>query len=250
MKIKLPEPFTFKAGKRAVLLLHGFTGHSADVRMLGRFLEKHNYTTHAPIYRGHGKPPEELLKTTPKDWWEDVVAAYDYLKDEGYNEIAVAGLSIGGVLGLKLTYTTEVKGIIPMCTPTFFDNEEQLTSGFKQFARQFKQLESKSEQTIETEMNELFAGNSNTFEEIGHFINEVRSNIDTIYTPTFVLQATHDQMINPKSATYIYENVETSQKDIKWYEHSGHVITLDKERNQLHEDILAFLETLNWSEDT
>lgn len=40
MKIVPPKPFTFEAGKRAVLLLHGFTGSSADVRMLGRFLEK------------------------------------------------------------------------------------------------------------------------------------------------------------------------------------------------------------------
>lgn len=40
MQIKKPEPFTFEAGDRAVLLLHGFTGHSADVRMLGRFLKK------------------------------------------------------------------------------------------------------------------------------------------------------------------------------------------------------------------
>lgn len=34
------KPFFFEAGPRAVLLLHGFTGSSADVRMLGRFLEK------------------------------------------------------------------------------------------------------------------------------------------------------------------------------------------------------------------
>ena len=40
MKITPPKPFTFKKGKRAVLLLHGFTGNSADVRMLGRFLRK------------------------------------------------------------------------------------------------------------------------------------------------------------------------------------------------------------------
>ena len=40
MKVKQTKPFTFEAGKRAVLLLHGFTGNSADVRMLGRFLEK------------------------------------------------------------------------------------------------------------------------------------------------------------------------------------------------------------------
>lgn len=40
MRIVPPKPFLFEAGKRAVLLLHGFTGSSADVRMLGRFLEK------------------------------------------------------------------------------------------------------------------------------------------------------------------------------------------------------------------
>ena len=40
MRIAQPKPFFFESGKRAVLLLHGFTGNSADVRMLGRFLEK------------------------------------------------------------------------------------------------------------------------------------------------------------------------------------------------------------------
>ena len=51
MKVKAPQPFTFGEGKRAVLLLHGFTGNSADVRMLGRFLEKKGYTCHAPIIK-------------------------------------------------------------------------------------------------------------------------------------------------------------------------------------------------------
>lgn len=37
MQLKAPEPFTFESGDRAVLLLHGFTGNTADVRMLGRF---------------------------------------------------------------------------------------------------------------------------------------------------------------------------------------------------------------------
>lgn len=40
MQIKLPKPFFFEEGQRAVLLLHGFTGSSADVRQLGRYLQK------------------------------------------------------------------------------------------------------------------------------------------------------------------------------------------------------------------
>ena len=37
LKIIPPRPFTFEAGPRAVFLLHGFTGNSADVLMLGRY---------------------------------------------------------------------------------------------------------------------------------------------------------------------------------------------------------------------
>ncbi|WP_368738766.1 alpha/beta hydrolase, partial [Escherichia coli] len=63
MRIAQPKPFFFESGKRAVLLLHGFTGSSADVRMLGRFLEKKGYTSLAPHYKVHGVPPEQLIGT-------------------------------------------------------------------------------------------------------------------------------------------------------------------------------------------
>ncbi|RYG74445.1 alpha/beta fold hydrolase [Lentibacillus lipolyticus] len=246
MKIKLPKPFTFEAGPRAVLLLHGFTGHSADVRMLGRFLEKKGYTSHAPIYRGHGKEPEELVKAGADEWWEDAVHAYNHLKELGYSEIAVAGLSLGGVLGLKLAYSEQLKGVIPMCAPMFFDNQEELTKGYKFKAREFKQLEGKDKDTIESEVQQLVDESRGMFGDLADLITEVHDQIDTIYTPTFVVQARQDEMINTDSASYIYENVEANQKDIKWYEQSGHVITMDKEKEQLHEDIYQFLESLDW----
>lgn len=56
MKVVTPKPFTFKGGDKAVLLLHGFTGNTADVRMLGRYLNERGYTCHAPQYEGHGVP--------------------------------------------------------------------------------------------------------------------------------------------------------------------------------------------------
>ncbi|MBP2078067.1 alpha/beta hydrolase [Oceanobacillus polygoni] len=248
MKIKLPQPFTFEAGPRAVLLLHGFTGHTADVRMLGRFLEKKGYTSHAPIYRGHGLPPEELIKSNPDEWWEDVNQALQHLKDLGYEEIAVAGLSLGGVLGLKLAYSTSIKAMIPMCAPMFFDNETQLSQGFKAFSKEFKQLEGKDEATIEREVASLVENSKEVFEGLAKTITEVKNNIDTIYTPTFVVQARQDKMINTDSATYIYENVESDVKELAWYEESAHVITLDKEKEQLHEDIYQFLESLDWKQ--
>lgn len=246
MKIKQPEPFTFEAGDRVVLLLHGFTGHTADVRMLGRFLEKKGYTSHAPIYRGHGLPPEELLKASPDEWWEDVQNALAHLRKLGYEEIAVCGLSLGGVLGLKLANSEKIKAAIPMCTPMFFDNKTQLTRGFKHFATEYKQLEEKADETIEQEVEKLMRDAEPLFGETGAFIQKVKEQIDTIYTPTFVVQARNDEIINTDSAAYIHDNIESDRKEMKWYEESGHVITLDKERDMLHEDIYQFLESLDW----
>jgi carboxylesterase len=248
MRKLVPRPFTFKAGKRAVLLLHGFTGNSADVRMLGRFLEGKGYTCHAPIFKGHGVPPEELIHTGPEDWWQDAMAGYEFLKNEGYEEIAVAGLSLGGVMSLKLGYTVPVKGIVPMCAPMHIKTEEVMYHGVLGYAKEYKKMEGKPAEQIEAEVKELEKSTMVTLKALQDLIKEVRENVDMIYAPTFVVQARHDHIINPDSANIIYNEVESVHKEIKWYEESGHVITLDKERDQLHEDVYAFLETLNWKE--
>ncbi|MDM5210303.1 carboxylesterase [Peribacillus sp. NJ4] len=248
MKIKLQQPFTFKGGKRAVLLLHGFTGNSADVRMLGRYLEKQGYTCHAPHYKGHGVPPEELVKTGPSDWWKDVMMAYDFLKSEGHEEIAVAGLSLGGVFSLKLGYTVPIKGIVTMCAPMYIKSEEMMYKGVLEYAREFKKYEGKTQDQIELEMDLLADKPMNTLKALQELITDVREHVDLIYAPTFVVQGRHDDVINPKSADIIIDAIESPVKKIKWYEESGHVITLDKERNQLHEDVFEFLESLDWSE--
>lgn len=246
MKIVLPKPFTFESGERAVLLLHGFTGNSADVRMLGRYLEGKGYTCHAPHYKGHGVPPEELVHTGPDDWWEDVIKGYQFLKDKGHESIAVAGLSLGGVFSLKLGYTVPIKGIVPMCAPMYIKSEEVMYKGILDYAREYKKYEGKTSEEIEAEIESFKKTPMNTLKALQELIADVRNHVDHIYSPTFVVQARHDNMINTDSANIIYNEVETDQKYIKWYEESGHVITLDKERDQLHEDVYQFLEKLDW----
>ncbi len=248
MRVVAPKPFTFEAGKRAVLLLHGFTGSTADVRMLGRFLEKKGYTSHAPQYKGHGVPPEELVHTGPSDWWQDVVEGYEFLKEKGYNEIAVAGLSLGGVFSLKLGYTVPVKGIVPMCAPMFIKSEEVMYNGVVDYAKEYKRFEGKTEDQIEKEIEAFKETPMGTLTALQNLIADVKQNIEMIYAPTFVVQARNDHMINTDSANIIYNEIESDDKDLKWYEESGHVITLDKEKEQLHEDVLSFLEELDWSE--
>lgn len=247
MRVSQPKPFFFKSGPRAVLLLHGFTGNSADVRMLGRFLEKHGYTSIAPHYAGHGVEPEKLVPTGPEDWWQDVEGAYNQLKEEGYQEIAVAGLSLGGVFALKIGYTFPVKGLVTMCAPMYMKTTDLMYEGVLNYAREYKKYEGKDDAVIEEEMKKFQEKPMESLQYLRELIHDVRGQVDHIYAPLFVVQGRLDDVINTDSANIIYEEAESFQKKIKWYEESGHVITLDKEKEQLHEDILDFLESLEWS---
>lgn len=248
MKPVLPEPFFFEAGPRAVLLLHGFTGNSADVRMLGRFLEKKGYTTLAPHYKGHGVPPEELIHTNPQQWWQSVLEGYQQLQNAGYKEIAVAGLSLGGVFSLKLGYSYPVKGIITMCAPMTMRSTDVMFEGVIQYAKKFNQSFAKSKEETEASLDYIKKTGMPSLKELSKLVYEVREHVDEIYAPLFVVQGRKDKVIDIKSAEYIYEQAESNEKYIKWYEESGHVITLDHERKQLHEDIYTFLESLDWYE--
>lgn len=247
MRISSPKPFFFKAGPRAVLLLHGFTGNSADVRMMGRFLEKKGYTSIAPHLEGHGGAAEELVKSGPEGWWKAVEAAYQQLKDEGYTEIAVGGLSLGGVLSLKAGYTFPVKGVFTMCSPMIMKTTDLLFEGVINYARNYKKLEGKADELIEEEIKGLREHGMPSLAQLREMVQDVRAHADHVYAPVFVVQGSLDNVIDTDSANIIYDLVESFDKKIKWYENSGHVITLDKEKEQLHEDVLEFLESLEWS---
>ena len=79
-----------------------------------------------------------------------------------------------------------------------------------------------------------------SLQELREFIARTRQEIDMIYAPIFVVQATNDEVIETESANIIYNQTESLEKQIKWYDNSKHVITLDQEKDQLHEDIYRF----------
>ena len=211
MRIAQPKPFFFERGKRAVLLLHGFTGTSADVRMLGRFLEKEGYTSLAPHYKGHGVPPEELIHTGPEEWWEDVLAGYNQLQEAGYDEIAVAGLSLGGVFSLKLGYNKPVKGIVTMCAPMSMRTTDIMYEGVLKYAREYKKFEGKDEEDIESEVEVHYARKICLLSKNFVHLFMTSEIISIIFMHRYLLYKQHKMMIDTDSANVIYDNTESEK---------------------------------------
>lgn len=246
MKLLAPKPFTIEGGKRAVLLLHGFTGSTKDVKKLGQYLNKRGYTVHAPMYRGHGVSPEEILRYGTKYWWEDVTSGYHHLKSLGYEEIAVVGISLGAVFTLKAGAEFPVKGVVSMCAPIKRRSGDGLFERLYNYAEAYKKFEGKDEATIASELEDLKQMDRHAIVEIQKMIEHTSDEIAEIESPTLVLQGSLDDALYQESAPFIFETVDTKDKDMIFYKDSGHIITLGKEREQVYQDTLEFLDHLDW----
>ncbi|WP_428416398.1 alpha/beta hydrolase [Phocicoccus schoeneichii] len=241
MQVKIPGKFHFNEGKKpyVVLMLHGFTGNTSDVRQLGRYLEKHDIPSYSFNYEGHGEAPEKILKSSPYIWYKQVVDTYDELKKQ-YDRVFVVGLSIGGVLGLRLTLDREVEALATVCSPMSLKTNDELLENFKTYARMFKsRFEQKDEGEIEKEIDLL--SDESVFEDIRSFIMSVRDDLDEVYVPMFIAQGEKDVVIDQGSAKIIYDTVDSDDKNIIYYKDSGHVLTLDKDKETFFEDYYDFI---------
>ena len=125
---------------------------------------------------------------------------YDYLVDQGYEDIAVAGLSLGGVFALKLSLNRPVKGRT-MCAPVEGKRKVLYTKAFR-ICKKLQKYEGKDQATIDKEMEDFHP--TETLKELSETLNNVRNEIDEVLDPILVVQE-NDEMINPQSKLYIRE---------------------------------------------
>ncbi|MEJ8303702.1 alpha/beta hydrolase [Saccharibacillus sacchari] len=249
MKMIPPQPFTYEAGKRAVLLLHGFTGNTADVRKLGRYLHAKGYTCHAPLYTGHGGAAEELLQLSPENWWRDAEEGYRLLTAKGYREIAVAGVSLGGVFALRLGAEYPVKGIVSMCAPIQGKSAEELFERILGYAKQYKTFEGKTPDIVQAEVEAIASLPRDQLSGLQDLISNTAIQLDDIEAPVAVMQGGLDQPLYLNSANVIYEKVSNPHKSYKVYPNSGHILTLGPEQQQVFSDVEHFLNQLDWENE-
>jgi len=95
------EPLSLGAGKRGVLLLHGFIGSPKDFGILPQRLAEAGYFVYAPLLPGHGTKPQDLLREDADTWFAAARASYRELRAR-CAWVAVVGFSMGGTLAARL----------------------------------------------------------------------------------------------------------------------------------------------------
>ncbi len=236
--------FFWEGGPVGVLLSHGYTATTAEVRLLGRYLHERGYTVSGPLLPGHGTTPQEMNRCRWQHWTEAFEAAYRELASR-CERVFVGGESMGGLLALHLaSYHPEIAGVmayaaaiavplkrwqavlLPLLAPLGI----MLPKGPSTPSAADARWQGYDENPLRA-TRQLFALQAAT-----------RARLTAITHPILIVQGRLDTAVDATAPQIIYDSVRSTQKYLYWFEHSTHCVLLDQEWEEVAELTLRFIE--------
>ncbi len=226
------DTFFWPGNETGVLLLHGLTATTAEVRLLAEKLHAEGYTISAPLLPGHGTHPDDLNETTWHDWAWTAEKAYQHLATV-CDQVFVGGESTGGALALFLAAQhKEIAGVlcyapaIKLAIPTHNMVRLYVAAPL---------VHSLPKDNVGS--NEFWQGyRVNPLRAVMELIRlglEVRRQLPQITQPVLVMQGRNDKTVSEDVGEIILEGVLSEQAEQHWWEQSGHVILLEDELDEI-----------------
>ncbi len=226
-----------------VLLVHGYSGAPAEMRMLGNFLqEKGAYTVLGVCLAGHCTTVEALEQTTWPDWYE---AVEDGVKvTRGFATKAWAGKN-ADKLSEKGKFPP-VEKLVLLATPVFL---QDWRVPFVKLLRYFIPRLHTGQQSYNVQEEYMQGYSEMPTKPVPSLLELIKlckaEYLGKIRIPTLIVQGQKDHTVKSQSATYLYEHlkcVPETQKEILWLPEARHVVTLDDAREMVYEKCLEFFE--------
>lgn len=240
----------YEGGSRAVLLFHAFTSNSKDMLSLGRALERAGYTVYAPVFSGHGTGnPDDLFDYTIKDWVQDGRDALSFLRGKGYEEIAIFGLSLGGIVATTLLLEEDVKGGGTFAAPVISKHSSNVPENFMAWFEAMKKHAGHTEAEIAGLKTAAEVKLENILNGMNEHIATIEQSYGTLDKKIFVAQGAKDEMIDKENGVDFRDALTSADVDFHWYDEGPHVLTTGRIGKELQVDLLSFLSSLDWNGD-
>jgi len=119
----IPDTSFFLPGdKNLCFLIHGLTGTAKEMSSIAQRLNKHGFSVAAPLMVNHDKSISCLKRTSWQELYNSIRKEFIKYADE-YENIFVAGLSFGALIGIMLAheFPKKVKALNCFSPTLFFD---------------------------------------------------------------------------------------------------------------------------------
>lgn len=255
-----------RGGRVGVLLVHGLGGTPVELRFIAQGLARAGHTVHCCQLAGHCGTPEELRRSTWRQWYASVEAAHDRLRQE-CDIIIAGGLSMGGILATHLAQNRPegVHGLMLLAPtlrldgwsmpwysrllhhvrPTRIRFELELTEhepyGLKD--ERVRALVVSSMQSGDAGMAGTFSTPLRSMANFNALVSVVKRELGSVRQPALIVHPRHDDMASLKNAHYLQTHL-GGLVDTLVLDDSYHMVTLDQQRHLVAERTTRFVSWL------
>jgi carboxylesterase len=237
------ESFYWEGSSTGILLSHGFTATTAEVRPLARVLHEHGYTVAGPLLPGHGTTPQDANTRHWGEWVDAVEATYRQLSSR-CDRVFIGGESMGGLLALfTASEHPEAVGIL-----TYAPALKVTSSTAPYLARLLGpfipiQIKTVRDPTPADERWQGYPVNPvKAAAQLFRLQSEVDRRLPSINQPILIVQGRLDPTVHPDVPEIISRKVNSEKVEIQWMENSTHCVALDGEWEQVGEITLRFID--------
>jgi len=238
--------WTLGEGRRGALLLHGFAGTPPELRRLGEHLAAHGWRCHAPALTGHATTPEELERTTWRDWAASAREALERLQAE-CDEVVVAGQSMGGSLALHLAARDDrIRAVATLAAPVWLKDWRLRLLPVAQHLLRWQMPGDDVDLFWPDSVHELYSYGrrpTRAIHQLNLFVGAVRGELPLVRQPVLILHGGRDRTIDPRNAVDIERGLVCSaQVERHTYTRSGHGMSVDVDREDINARVLAWFD--------
>jgi carboxylesterase len=247
------RPFLLeKKGSRfGVLLTHGYLASPEEVRPLAEHLYNKGYSVYAPRLPGHGTSPEDLLHRTWQDWYGEVVASYELIR-QCAPKIIGAGFSAGALLSLvhASLHPERFCGIVALSAPLRMSSMAlrnaqifDLLLGIQKNIHLHAIPELITHHPDNPEINYI-RNSLHGVAEIARLSDYARGVLAAIKSPVIAIQADHDPIISHHSPEILMQKVSSEVKESFFVNHDHHGILRGSVSKEVFLKVDRFLERI------
>lgn len=222
----------------ALLCLHGLTGTPYEVRPPAAIFEQHGFACVGPLLPGHGCSVDQLARTPRAEWVRCALETYDRLAAT-HSRVYVLGLSLGGVLALKVAEERPAAGALVIAAPLDLGRFRRLAVPLLALA-----LDSiaKTPAIFDEESRARHPGYRRmplrAVLELIRLQSEVEARLSRIVAPLRLLYSRLDPTVHVENASRILRGASRAQGSVDYLESSSHVVTVDRERERVEQWIV------------
>lgn len=224
--------------KTGFLVIHGFGGNINEIRPLRAYLQNKGYIVLSPELAGHTGRRYDLYTVNYHDWIKSAERDLITLKQQ-CDKIVIIGFSMGGLIAFNLALKYPVHALATLNMPIYYWDINRILRNL------YDDIKAKKNDYMKQYLKSAFQYPFTALFNFKRLLIKTKKILNRFDYPIFIAQGMLDDTVQHKSAEFIYNSVSSNIKEIKYYDHSNHLICHSPDKDILFNDVSSFMERIN-----